>query len=44
MYKHVFICLSETYLDSSGPDGLLKIDGYSLLCVDHPNNTKRGGV
>ena len=26
-YKHDFIWLSETYLDSSTPDGLLNIDG-----------------
>ena len=44
MYKHDFICLSETYLDSSTPDRLLKIDGYILVRADHPNNIKRGGV
>ena len=44
MYKHDFICLSETYLDSSTPDRLLEIDGYILVCADHPNNIKRGGV
>ena len=44
MYKHDFICLSETYLDSSTPDSLLEIDGYILVCADHPNNIKRGGV
>ena len=44
MYKHDFICLSETYLDSSTPDGLLEIDGYNLVRADHPNNIKRGGV
>ena len=44
MYKHGFICLLETYLDSSVPDSLLKIDGYNLVCADHPNDTKRGGV
>ena len=27
MCKHDFICLSETYLDSSTPDRLLEIDG-----------------
>ena len=44
MYKHDFICLSETYLDSPIPDSLLEIDGYNLVGVDHPNNIKRGGV
>ena len=44
MYKHVFICLSETYLDSTIPDSLLETDGYNLVCADHPNNIKRGGV
>ena len=44
MYNHNFICLSETYLDFSTPDGLLEIDGYNLVRADHPNNIKRGGV
>ena len=44
MPKHDFICLSETYLDSSTPDGLLEIDGYILVRADHTNNIKRGGV
>ena len=44
MYKHDFICLSETYLDSPIPDSLLEIDGYNLVGVDHPNNIKRGEV
>ena len=44
MYKHDLICLSETYLDSSAHDALLKIDGYYLVRADHPNNIKRGGV
>ena len=39
-----FVCLSETYLDSSTPNGLLEIDGYNLVGADHPNNMKRGGV
>ena len=43
-YKHDFICLSETYLDSSIPDSLLEIDGYNLIRSDHPNYIKRGGV
>ena len=44
MPKHDFICLSETYLDSSTPDSLLEIDGYILVRADHPNNIKIGGV
>ena len=44
MYKHDFICLSKTYLDSSTPDRLLEIDGYVLVRADYPNNIKRGGV
>ena len=44
MYKHDFICFSETYLDSTTPDSLLKVDGYNLVRVNHHNNTKRDGV
>ena len=44
MYKHHFICLSETYLDSSTPDRLLEIDGYILVRADYSNNIKRGRV
>ena len=42
MYKHDFICLSETYLDSSVSDSLLKIDSYHLVRANHPR--WRGGV
>ena len=44
IYKHDFVCLSETYLDSTTPKSLLEIDGYNLIRAGHPNNTKRGGV
>ena len=44
MYKPDFICLSETYIDSTTPASLLKIDGYSLVREVHPNNIKRRGV
>ena len=44
VYKHDFLCLSETYLDSFTPDGLLEIDGYNLVRTDHPNNIKGDGV
>ena len=43
-YKHDFVCLSETYLDSSIPDNLIDIKGYILVYADHPDNIKRGGV
>ena len=44
MYKHNFICLSETYLNSSVSDSLLKLDRYNLVRADHTNDIKRGGV
>ena len=44
MYKHDFIYLSETYLDSSVPDSLFEIHGYNLVRADHLNDTRRGGV
>ena len=45
-FKYDFICLSETYLDSSMPSVQVSLDleGYKLVCADHPNNVKRGGV
>ena len=43
-YKYHFICLSETYLDSTTPNNLIDIEGYNLVCADHPDDTKRGGV
>ena len=44
IHKHDFICLSETYFDSSIPDSLLEIDRYNLIRSDRPNNIKKGGV
>ena len=44
VYKHDFICLSETYLDSATPDCLLVTDEYNLVCADYFNNIKRGGI
>ena len=46
VHKFDIICLSETYLDSSGApdDDNLLISGYSLVRSDHPSNNKRGGV
>ena len=43
-YKYDFICLSETYLDSTTPNNLIDIEGYNLVRADHPDDTKRGGV
>ena len=44
IYKHDFICLSETYLDSSIPDNLIDIEGYKFIHADHPDNIKRDRV
>ena len=44
VYKLDFICLSETYLDSSIPNSLLEIEEYNLIRSDHSYDTKRGGV
>ena len=44
IYKYDFICLSETYPDSSTPDNLIEIEGYKIIRADHPDNIKRGGV
>ena len=43
-YKHDFMSLSETYLDSTTPDSLLEVERYNLLRVDHSNNIKRSKV
>ena len=44
IYKYDFICPLETYLDSSIRDSFLNIEEYNLVCTDHPDNIKRGGV
>ena len=46
IYKYDFICVSETFLDSSFDldDKILMLEGYNLIRSDHPSNTKRGGV
>ena len=46
IHKYDFICISETYLDSSVPtdDRDTLINGYNLIRADHPSNNKRGGV
>ena len=46
LYISTILCLSETYLDSSIPSDHVCVDleGYKVVCADHPNNVKRGGV
>ena len=46
IHKYDFICISETYLDSSvrTDDRDILINGYNIICADHPSNNKRGGV
>ena len=44
IYKHNFICLSETYLDSAAPASLLEIEGYNLVRADHLNNIKKSDI
>ena len=44
--KNFDICLPESYLDStiSSDNKNLCLDGYKLICADHPKNLKQGGV
>ena len=46
IHKYNFICISETYLDSSvrTDDRDIWINGYTLIRAVHPSNNKRGGV
>ena len=44
IYKYDFICLSETYLDSSITDNLTDIEGCKLIWANLPDKIKRGGV
>ena len=46
VYKHDFICISEMFFDPSIQEGdkNIQLDGYNLFRVDHPSNSKRGGV
>ena len=46
LFNHDFICISETYFDSSALEGdrSFQLIGYNLLRADHPSNTKRRGV
>ena len=45
-HKFDVVCLSETYLSfNTAPDNdNLEILGYNLTKLDHPSNSKRGGV
>ena len=45
-HKYDFICISETYWDSTvaWDDKDLVIEGYNLVYGDHPSNLKKGGV
>ena len=46
VYKSDVLCISENYLNSSSSlyDERLKMDGYGVLRLDHPSDTKRGCV
>ena len=46
LYNYDLICISETCFDSSilGLDKNLQLNSYHLIRVNHPSNTKRGGV
>ena len=46
IYKLDFICISETFFDSSvtEEDKNIQLNGYKLMRADHPSNTKPGGV
>ena len=46
LFNHDFICISETYFDSSVVEGVrsFQLNGYNLLRADHRSNRKRGDV
>ena len=46
IHKFDIICLSESYLNSEilSSDSNLQIAGFNFVRMDHPSNTKRGGV
>ena len=46
IHKFEIICLSESYLNSEilSSDSNLQILGYNFARIDHPSNTKCGGV
>ena len=45
IYRHDFICISETFFDSSVTEGdkNIQLNGYNLIKSDHPSNVKGGG-
>ena len=46
LYNYDFICISETYFDSSILEGdrNFELNELHLITADHPSNTKGGGV
>ena len=46
IHNYDFICISETYLDSSVSldDKDIATEGYNIVHADHPSNHKKGGV
>ena len=46
IYKHDFLCISETYFDSSVLEGdkNIQLIGFNMNRAEHPSNAKRGGV
>ena len=46
IHKYDFICISESYLDSSvlAVDRDISINGYNLIRAHNPSNNTRGGV
>ena len=46
LYNYDFICISETFFDSSILEGdrNFLLNRYQLIRADHPSNTNRGGV
>ena len=44
IYRYNFICLSETYLDSSIPNNLIDIKGNKSVLDDYSDNIKSDGV
>ena len=46
IYKHDFLCISETYFDSLvlERDRNMYLNGYNMMKADYPSNAKRDGV
>ena len=42
IYKHDFLCISETYFDFSVLEGdkNIQLIGYNMIRADHPSNAK----